>query len=104
MTAAGEALARALRVSFVNFTGAVALDPPVSRRWASITFSGERHLVELRLAGQDAESAADRFLDGLSDREFELRGHILADIAVVEDVRKGDGVRLALEALTVEAS
>ena len=104
MTAAGDALARALRVIFVNFEGSVALDTPVSRRWASITFSGERHRLNLRLEGAEAGRAADAFLDGLCEREFDLRGHILADIALVEDARDGDGVRLTLEALTVEAS
>jgi hypothetical protein len=101
---AGEALARAIGLNFLNFTGIVALDPPASRRWASITFSGERHLLDLRLTGEDAVRAADRFLDGLSEREFDLRGHIVADIALVRDVRDGDDVRLTLEALTVEAS
>jgi hypothetical protein len=104
MTLAGDALARAIRVNFVNFTGVVALDPPASRPWASITFSGERHRLDLRLSGTDAGKAADAFLDGLSEREFDLRGHVLADVALVGDVRDGDSVCLTLEALTVEAS
>lgn len=104
MTAAGEQLNRALRVHFVHFAGAIAIEEPVSRRWASITFSGERHRLRLSLAGAAAASAADAFLDGLAEREFELPGHILADIALVEDKREGDSVRLTLEALTVEAS
>lgn len=101
---AGEELIRALRVHLASFAGAVHVEERVSRRWASITFSGERHRLRLRLRGPDAAAAADAFVDGLSEREFNLRGHILADIFLVEDRREDDAVRLTLEALTVEQS
>jgi len=104
MTLAGEELARALRGCFIGFAGAVRVEEEVSRRWASVTFSGERHRLRLSLGGAQAAIAADAFLDGLAEREFELRGHILADIALVEDKRDAVSVRLTLEALTVEAS
>lgn len=103
MIAAGEALRRALCVNFVNLGQPVSIDPPVSRAWASITFTGERHAVRLRLEGAGAGRAADAFLDGLAEREFDLRGHILIDIACVGDARDAEGVTLELEALTVEA-
>lgn len=103
MTSAEE-LGRALRAHFVHFAGAVAIEEQACRPWASITFSGERHRICLRLSGASAAAAADGFLDGLGEREFDLRGHILADIALVADERDPDAVRLTLEALTVEAS
>lgn len=99
---AGETLARAIRAGLAGFAGALDLERS-SRRWASITFSGERHRLCLHLGGAGAAAAADAFLEGLSEREFDLRGHILADIALVGDDRDGGGVRLVLEALTVEA-
>ena len=104
MTAARE-LTRALRVNFVDFAGAFAVDELASRPWASVTFSGARHLVSLRLEGAGAGAAADAFLDGLAERVFELNGHILADMTLVSDMRgdHGNRVRLTLEALTVEA-
>ena len=89
-------------VNFVNFASIPAVGHIVSCPWASITFSGERHRVELTFGGPDAGAAADTFLDGLSEREFPLRGHILIDIACVRDTRGEDYVRLTLEALTVE--
>jgi hypothetical protein len=104
MTAAGEELSRALHRHFASFAGALGVEEPVSRSWASITFSGERHRLRLSLGGAGAAAAGDAFLDGLAEREFALRGHILADIALVGDEREGDTVRLTLEALTVEAS
>ena len=100
---AGDELKRALRGCFSCFAGAIELETQARRRWASITFSGERHRVCLRLCGANAPAAADGFLDGLGEREFDLRGHILADIALVADERDTDRVRLTLEALTVEA-
>ena len=101
---AGEELARALGVQFVHFAGSAEILELTGRRWASVTFSGERHRLALRLRGAGAAAAADAFLDGLDEREFALRGHILADIALLGEVREGDVVRLTLEALTVEES
>lgn len=77
-----------------------------SRRWASITFSGQRHELSLRLEGRQAGAAADALVRELSERDFALRGHIVADIAVASQERRPDGglVRLDLEALTVEAA
>jgi hypothetical protein len=106
MTAdAAEALARALRGHFPDFSGMLEIEEIASRRWASITFTGARHRFGLRLSGPGARTAADAFLDGLGEREFALNGHIVADIALKGDVAEEgeDVVRLTLEALTVEA-
>lgn len=103
MTAAGAELKRALRGDFGSLGAAVAFESLASRPWASITFSGERHRLSLCLPGPGAQAAVDAFLDGLEDREFALRGHILADIEAVGVRRDADGqIRLTLEALTVE--
>ena len=91
-------------VNFVNFTGEVEVLERETRSWASVTFSGARHRLRLQLSGVEASPAADRLLSNLSEAEFVLRGHILADIALVSDERS-DGsslVTLELEALTVE--
>lgn len=88
-------------VNFVNFASCAAGEI-VSAPWASITFTGERHRLKLAFAGPDAAAAADAFLDGLGEREVPLRGHILIDIVCVADERGEDGVRLTLEALTIE--
>ncbi|SMF61760.1 hypothetical protein [Allosphingosinicella indica] len=75
-----------------------------SDEWASVTFTGARHAVTLILGGADAAANADRFLDGLEAAEFRLRGHILADIALVQREDGMESVRLRIEALTVEES
>ena len=74
-----------------------------SRSWASVTFTGARHQIALLLEGEGADTAADAFLAKLDVAEFRLRGHILADIALIAREAAGDGsVRIRIEALTVE--
>jgi hypothetical protein len=74
----------------------------VSRSWASATFVGARHEIILTLDGEGAEAAAESFLGGLAAEEFPLRGHIMADIALVSVRRTPGHARIAIEALTVE--
>jgi hypothetical protein len=89
-------------VTFVTFVTFATVGEVESRPWASATFAGERHRLTLTLTGPAAEAGADSFLNGLGERDFPMRGHILIDIACVGDERREDTVRLTLEALTVE--
>ena len=98
---ATTALLRAIRGSFVSFAG-FAVEEVRSRSWASVTFSGARHELSIRLDGEGAEAAAASFLGGLEAAEFDLRGHVLADIALVSEEQRPGSVRIRLEALTVE--
>jgi hypothetical protein len=95
------ALLRAVRVNLEGFDG-FSLDEIRSRSWASATFAGARHQLAFRLEGEGAEAAADRFLGRLDATDFELRGHILADIALVSEERRPGCAQIRLEALTVE--
>ncbi len=105
LTEAGAELRRALRACFVELGAAVAFEAAASRPWASITFSGERHRLTLCLPGPGAAAAVEMFLDGLEERDFALKDHVLADIEATGVERDADGqVRLTLEALTVDAS
>jgi hypothetical protein len=56
--------------------------------WASITFSGNRHRVELHFAGSQAVIAGERLIECLPDHEFTLPRRIVAqaDIIAVEHV------------------
>lgn len=98
---ATSALLRAVRLNLLSFRGFV-LEEIRSRSWASVTFSGARHELAFRLEGPGAEQAGSRFLAELDVAEFELRGHILADIALVSEERRPGWVRIRLEALTVD--
>jgi len=66
--------------------------------WASATFSGARHHYVL-LVRDAAGSAA---LTDLDQREFQLPGHVLADIILADRVLQPGGSRVVIEALTVE--
>jgi hypothetical protein len=101
---AATALLRALQSRLGGFAGEVAIDELVSRNWASVTFTGARHRLSLRLVGVDAGAAADIFLAGMEEAEFDLRDHILADIVLARQAREEASVTLFLEALTVEKS
>jgi hypothetical protein len=101
---ASTALLRALGRHFTSFAGLFRVDELTSRNWASVTFSGARHKVAFSLEGDGAAAAADAFVAGMADAEFDLRGHIVADISLAGDERSaaGDRVELRIEALTVE--
>ncbi len=88
--------------TFVSFR--LVIEEIRSRSWASVTFAGARHELTFRIAGEGAAEAADEFIHHLEAKEFELRGHVMADIALVSEERKDgeDWVRISLEALTVE--
>jgi len=91
MTGAVEALLRALG------PGPIIVERTASRAWASAEARGERHRLELRLAGKAAES----LVEGLAEREFALDRHVVADIAAVVHERNGNEARLVIEALTI---
>lgn len=104
ITDPSKALSHALHAALVDFPGTVKTEELSRRRWASITFTGTRHRVEVTLDGPMAECVAKAFGKGLGEREFDLKGHVLADIAMKGDVEAptDSRARFILEALTVE--
>ena len=53
------------------------------RAWASITFSGARHVVALRFVGDPAVAAGERFIAALPEHEFAIPRRLVADAAIV---------------------
>ena len=72
--------------------------------WQSLTFTGERHKICLRITGPRSAAVARRLAHGLEDADFVIPGQIVADIARVGRLdHNGDGsTTLTVEALTVE--
>lgn len=101
LTDSATALLQAIRAQLADLAGFV-LEEIRSRRWTSVTFQGARHELAFRLEGGGAEAAAERFLSGLDARNFALRGHLLADVSLVEEERRPGFARIRLDALTVE--
>ena len=52
------------------------------KSWASITFAGTRHRIELAFEGDEAIQAGELFIAFLSEHEFEIPGQLVADAAV----------------------
>ena len=71
--------------------------------WRSLTFEGERHEIELRIAGPDAGNIALRMTDGLKEAEFSIPGQIVADVGLqtAPTVNSDGSITLQIEALTV---
>ncbi len=103
MSATARALAHAIRTKFENFPGMVGVEPLSRRDWASATFLGERHRLRISLAGAGAEMAADRFIAGLNDDEFDLGAHFVASAALASDRREVAAVELVIELLVIAA-
>ena len=71
--------------------------------WNSLTFSGERHVIDLRIPGPDADLVSDSLLCGLEEHDFAIPGQTVADISVPAGPRRNpDGsITVKIEALTI---
>lgn len=94
-----------IRALLVRAQGKAELIEARSTAWASITFAGQRHAIEMKWSGENALADAVAFATGLDGHEFNLRGHIVADILVTERAERREGtpqVQMLIEALTLE--
>jgi hypothetical protein len=103
MSTAAAALLRVLIARSSAPHDRILLSDAQSIDWRSLTFTGERHLIELRVAGPDSQLVVEQMCAGLEDAEFSIPGVIVADIGVARaPSRAADGsTSLTIEALTV---
>jgi hypothetical protein len=84
--------------------GALMVERTVETPWASATFSGARHSIDFSVrpaaSGDDEKFCSTR----LCCEEFDIPGHIVADIIVTKKTAYGGGLFFTVEALTVEAA
>ena len=67
------------------------------KAWASVTFEGARHTVELEFEGADAIAAGEGFIAALPEHEFALPGQLVAEATVTAvDHRLAPDPRLAV--------
>jgi hypothetical protein len=104
MSPAASALLRVLIARAHVARDRILLMDVQSTDWHSLTFAGERHLLELRVQGPDSAQAAERMIAGLEDADFSIPGVLVADISVASAPKRAfDGaMELTIEALTVE--
>jgi hypothetical protein len=96
---AATLLERALTAAAGAMGCAVRITEAEMQRWASATFAGAQHRLTL---ASTASPLLDSWLAALPEAEFNLRGHLVADLTVMRVSRDGDAVSVALEVLTVE--
>ena len=53
------------------------------RSWASNTFAGTRHQLDLVFEGAEAVEAGERFITNLPEHLFDIPGQLVADAAVI---------------------
>jgi len=104
MSPAAAALLRGLIVRAGVRSDRILLRSARSVDWQSLTFVGERHELELCIPPPASTEVAERLCASLSEAEFKIPGHVLADIAARGRPRRGeDGATLiSIEALTIE--
>lgn len=90
---------RALTAAAGRAGSPVTIADSTTERWASVTFAGARHMLTLTAPCSDA---LDQWIAALPDEEFELRGHLVADLSVARIHRHDGHMAVALEVLTVE--
>jgi hypothetical protein len=71
--------------------------------WCSLTFTGERHQLQLRIPPPDSREIMKRMCDGLEDAEFNIPGAIVADIGFTAAPERDGSTTITIEALTVSA-
>ena len=105
MSPAASALLRCLSGRARVSRDRILLSDVYSVDWRSLTFTGERHELELRIPGPDSRLVFDRMCDGLEDAEFSIPGVIVADISLTAPPAFApDGsMTVIIEALTVAA-
>ena len=96
---AGTLLVRAIRAQAAAAGVVVAVRSIADRPWASATFVGTRH--EVALDAQPA-IARDRWIAGLAEAEWTIRGHLVADVVVDRVVDTGGDAALSMSILTIE--
>ncbi len=89
---------RALTNALLKIATPAEIPESRERPWASVTFTGARHWVALSVG----PARADEIAAMLPDHEFDLPGHLVADIAVTGTRVDGDRTVIEIEALTVE--
>jgi hypothetical protein len=103
MSPAAGALLRALIARAAADRNRILLTDAHSADWRSLTFTGERHHMSLKVTGLDSAAVVGRMCAGLDEVEFSIPGIIVADIGLVGSPRRaGDGAtEIIVEALTV---
>ncbi len=98
---AQAAIIRALSALVLPLGVRVVIEELRCRDWASLTLTGGRHELDLRLDGAGAAAALALVRAELPEAEIIIPGHILAELVVEPGTADDDGVALTLNALVI---
>lgn len=109
MTSAHGALLRALERYFETERErnlpSLRIEGLRSESWASVTFSGHRHHLDL-VIGVAREIDLNNLISTLSTAELVVPGHFVADVTLIarqwQQTAEGRQIRLSFEILTIE--
>jgi hypothetical protein len=77
--------------------GHALIEAHSERSWASITFAGTRHRLDLAFEGREAVEAGEKFIAYLPEHEFAIPRQLVADAAVTSvDHRIGRDPRMVV--------
>ena len=72
-----------LREALFELTkGQAAILSHDEKNWASITFAGARHRIEVEFEGAEAVATGELFIAFLPEHEFAIPGQLVADAAI----------------------
>lgn len=91
-------LERALCTTAERARAEIAITEHRATEWHSATFSGMRHEIAVTAP---SSAPLDQWLEGLSEAELPVAGHLVADMVVVAVSRGVARTGFRLEALTV---
>ena len=103
MSPGASALLRALIARADAPPDRILLSDARSVDWQSLTFTGERHLFQLRIPGPNASDVIEHLCTGLEDAEFSIAGVIVADVALASapSFALDGSTTITIEALTI---
>jgi hypothetical protein len=90
--------ARLMRDLLALTDGMAAVRHASCTPWASVTFAGVRHRIDLTMPAGAAKWLTER----IAGIEFAIPGHVVADIAVEAARAANDLIELDISALTIE--
>lgn len=97
--AADSRLRHALAANARAADATITITRSMATHWASATFSGARHEIDLSAIASDP---VERWLEELPETELTLAGHLVADLKIVAVRQVGNELTMTIEVLTVE--
>lgn len=99
---AQAAILRAAAAIVTPFGARVVIEELRSRDWASLTLTGARHELDVRLDGAGAAAALDALIAALPQAQVSMNGRILAELVVEPGTADDEGVALTICALVID--